>query len=282
LDVFESVILAYPQKGHTHGPLDATFGQCCVKIGNEQFDSADQVAQILQSFLDKAVLEAGASNNKVAYKLDESPCWEPWWDELHLQMGNLTGPLAPHWFHICARKDLDLSELEAPATSWPQAPPPQPGDIVCAVKDRMASAKAHQVALLVPAGELIHLKPSLSLQPGGLHPRRALKKDESKKVAARAKEAFADGLINQTAHDFLVGWATGTAVRVPRPAVYNFLNNSCSDHMKNIPAWPRPRFQNLGFHEPRQILIYRSDGAPLPMQDDDLEPSDQLAIAEDF
>ena len=32
MGVFESIVLCYPQKGHTHGPLDGVFGQMCVKL----------------------------------------------------------------------------------------------------------------------------------------------------------------------------------------------------------------------------------------------------------
>lgn len=285
LDVLDSIILGYPQKGHTHGPLDGTFGQCCVKIGNEQFDSANHVVQILQTFLDNAVLEAGAKHNKLAYKLDESPSWEAWWDELNLQMGCLTGPLAPHWFRICSRKDLDSLEQEAPATAWAHAPPSDPGDIVCAVKDRMASARSHQVALLVPASEIKNLQQSLSIQPQGLHPRRPIKKKDAQKVIARAGEVLSEGLISQEAHDFLVGWASSSLPRNKRPSTYNFLQHRCNDrsNSKSHAICPSPRFHHPHQREPRPIRIYRSDGEPLPNQTDDgqKDPIDELAL-DDF
>ena len=284
LDVFDSIVLAYPQKGHTHGPLDGTFGQCCVKIGNEQFDSADQVVNILQSFLDDAVLEAGAHCNKVAYKLDESPSWEAWWDELQLQMGNLTGPLAPHWFHICNRKDLDATEIDAPETSWPNAPPSRPGDIVCAVKDRMASGRAHQVALLMPERDIKFHRQLFSLQPSGLHPRRHLKRDDVRKIIARAKEAFDQQLINQAAYHFLIGWASGTAVKQKRPGVYQFLNHRCNDPTVTAAASQvAPRYLYPGQQEPRQIQTLRVDSSLLPRQDvkaDDTEHQQYVALEE--
>ena len=281
MDVLESIILAYPQKGHTHGPLDATFGQCCVKIANEQFDSANHVVQILQTFLDNAIMESGASQNKVAYKLDESPSWEAWWDELHLQMANLTGPDAPHWFHICNRRDLDLQARDAPETAWPGAPQPQPGDIVCAVKDRMASPRAHQVALLVPSSEVERHRQSLSVQPQGLHPRRPVRKDDAKKLIASSTSAFHDGLITLEAHGFLVGWATGTTVKERRPSTYTFLTHRCSD--PNLrPAWPVAQYHHPAHREPRQIQILRSDGAPLPFPDDGEEAAvDQLVLVDE-
>ena len=270
LDVLDHSILAYPQKGHTHGPLDATFGQCCVKIGNKEFDSADQVVSILQSFLDEAVMESKAIGNKRAYKLDESACWEPWWDELQLQMANLTGPLAPHWFHICTRKDLDLLELGAPETAWPGAPTSHPEDIVCAVKDRMASARVHQVALLVPNSEIAGLQRSLSIQPRGLHPRRAVGEEDLKKVVARAREALNQHLISQEACDFLVGWATGATPKVSRPATYKFLNHRSGNQPTSLVAVPN--FLNPAHRQPRQIQILRADGQPLPKGDNEELP----------
>ena len=38
LDCVESITFFFPEKGHTHGPLDATFGQMCVKLSLEEFD----------------------------------------------------------------------------------------------------------------------------------------------------------------------------------------------------------------------------------------------------
>ena len=71
LRVFEHIWLAFPQKGHTHGPLDAVFGQATVKManncssklhmakyGSSKFENAStiapsrlQIANYLQSFL---------------------------------------------------------------------------------------------------------------------------------------------------------------------------------------------------------------------------------------
>ena len=267
LGVVDHIILGYPQKGHTHGPLDATFGQRCVKIGNEEFNSADEVVSILQAFLDQALMESTAEVNKVAYKLDESPSWERWWDELQLNLTNLTGPLAPHWFQICSRRDLDVSAMAATETAWPGAPPSQPGDIVCAVKDRLASVKAYQIALVVPAAEIAQLKRNLSVQPAGLHPRREIGKDDRKKIVARAAEALKQHLIPQTAHDFLVGWANGTLPKVSRPETYNFLNHRYSGQTAAMQDVIGPRFLHISQRVPRLIQVNSLDGRALPLDD---------------
>ena len=38
LGVVDHGYLDYPEKGHTHGPLDATGGQAVVKCSNEEFE----------------------------------------------------------------------------------------------------------------------------------------------------------------------------------------------------------------------------------------------------
>ena len=47
MGVFESIVLCYPQKGHTHGPLDGVFGQMCVKLSLAEFQDDMDVVNIL-------------------------------------------------------------------------------------------------------------------------------------------------------------------------------------------------------------------------------------------
>ena len=63
-------------KAHTHGPLDATIGECCVKLSNTEFDAPLAVVDVLQQFLDGSTFEHSANDNKQAYELDESTNWE--------------------------------------------------------------------------------------------------------------------------------------------------------------------------------------------------------------
>ena len=51
MGVFESIVLCYPQKGHTHGPLDGVFGQMCVKLSLAEFQDDMDVVNILDNFL---------------------------------------------------------------------------------------------------------------------------------------------------------------------------------------------------------------------------------------
>ena len=50
LNILESISLLYPEKGHTHGPLDGTFGQMCVKLSLEEFQDDLDVVDILDDF----------------------------------------------------------------------------------------------------------------------------------------------------------------------------------------------------------------------------------------
>ena len=73
--LIETVILNYPQKGHTHGPLDATFGQACVKLSLDEFDDGMDVVRILDGFLKESGLDVDSRVVSKAYKMDESPNW---------------------------------------------------------------------------------------------------------------------------------------------------------------------------------------------------------------
>ena len=48
LGCVDHAVLAYPIKGHTHGPLDACGGQAVVKCSHSEFDTADQLSQIYE------------------------------------------------------------------------------------------------------------------------------------------------------------------------------------------------------------------------------------------
>ena len=62
--VVDVIALAYPEKGHTHGPLDATGGQAVVKCSHSEFNSANELTDIyapwLQSDLELPSVECSA------------------------------------------------------------------------------------------------------------------------------------------------------------------------------------------------------------------------------
>ena len=78
------------QKGHSHGPLDATFGQTCVKLSLEEFEDDMDVVDILDHLLKTSGLDAGTREGAKAYKLDEAAEWVKWAEEVDLAMSALT------------------------------------------------------------------------------------------------------------------------------------------------------------------------------------------------
>lgn len=55
LSIVDRISLAFPVKGHTHGPLDATGGQACVKCSNSEFNSPHELTQLYDAGLCFAV-----------------------------------------------------------------------------------------------------------------------------------------------------------------------------------------------------------------------------------
>jgi hypothetical protein len=255
LDVFKHVYLGYPVKGHTHGPLDATFGQCCVKMANAEFDTPSQVVDLLQDFLDNSQFEHLANENKQAYKLDESANWENWWNQIPLQMSDLTGPNAPHLFHVCQRRDLGADDVNGTATKWVGAPEPHLDDVVLAVKSRLSSICAHQVALILPAVELNQLQNNILKQPVGIFPRRSFSDQLRVQIVRTAESVFDQGSLNQAAFDYLKAWGSSTARREPRPQSYTFLNHKAS---KRIYA-KQTAFTPSMVNSVRPITVLRSN-----------------------
>ena len=136
LGAVSCVSLLYPQKGHTHGPLDATGGQAITKCSLNSFDTPEELVGIYDNFLKSSRCDEGTKRSLLSYKChslasyflwlcamrnsnetclgnghlflgwqwrpflwkpgDEQANWEQWWDEIGLQFNNLTGPAAPH------------------------------------------------------------------------------------------------------------------------------------------------------------------------------------------
>eukprot|EP00435_Cladocopium_sp_Y103_P069680 s586_g33.t1 len=98
LGIWDSVYMAFPEKGRTHGPLDAVGGQAVTKCS--------QLCNVYQEFLDAAHFEPGTFRKKV-WKHDQAADWREWAEEIPLTFGCLTGPQAPHGFRIVFRKQLE-------------------------------------------------------------------------------------------------------------------------------------------------------------------------------
>ena len=50
-NILESITFVYPEQGHTHGPMDGTFGPMCVKLSLEEFHDDLNVVDILDDVL---------------------------------------------------------------------------------------------------------------------------------------------------------------------------------------------------------------------------------------
>ena len=83
----------YPERGHSHGPLDATFGQTCVKPSLEEFEDDMDVVDILDHCLNTSGLKCCSISLRLtkAYKQDEAAEWVKWVEEVDLAISALTG-----------------------------------------------------------------------------------------------------------------------------------------------------------------------------------------------
>jgi hypothetical protein len=230
LDIFSWVTLSYLTTGHTHEDIDGTFGQLTTKLAAEEFDDDNEVIAILLRFLRQIGTDKASREASLAYKLDESADWHGWWAENALRLSGLTGPEAAHWFRICRLKDVGAaaaSELDVPVTGSPNLPPAKEDDVVMVVRARMASPSVKQVVRLIPAARCSALS-MVQPCPLSMHPRRAGNQESQvtkDKVVRAAETLYLKGAIRAAARDYLVGWATGTKTKAPRPTTYSYLNN---------------------------------------------------------
>ena len=271
LGCLECITFLYPEKGHTHGPLDGSFGQMCVKLSLEEFDDAQDVVDILDNFLKTSGLDAGTRQNAKAYKLDEAAEWVEWAEEVDLTMSALTGPDAPHSFRICRREQVGVdfaatsqeraseecaAELAACHRADHRGYQPNSEDVVMVVKARMASREVAQIILMVPAADLGRYH-RLASQPQGIHPRRPASDADRKKVLYAAMAAFQAGAIRQKAHDYLTQWSRGVLRRQPRPSHYRFVSH-------RVQSWSGPDLRALDLPapcpNPRPVVVEAVSG----------------------
>ena len=231
LGIFRWVALCFFQVGHTHGPLDGTFGQLCVKLSYETWDDDKECVLLLQRMLANLGVDAGSRLGALAYKLDESADWEEFWDQVPAQFSNLCGQDAPNYFRACRRRDIGLLDMHSHLARDEKSCPaersfsqnPNGEDVMLVIKPRISSMRVTQVAEALPACYLSRL---LRLaQPRGLAPRRHLSAKTREHVARQARKLGQSRVITRAASDYLVGWAEGTLTRNRRPEVYSFLKH---------------------------------------------------------
>jgi hypothetical protein len=241
LGVFRWVTLNYLTTGHTHDMLDGTFGQITVRLSKFEFDDDMDVVAILIRLLGDLGIEESSRRASLAYKLDEAPCWNTWWEEISLHFSKLTGPMAPHSFRVITRLDLGKctgghGELEVRPEPLPNGPPESGGDIVVVVKHYMHSRVLCQVFTAWPESACARL----TRQPAGTHQRRPVREGDRRKVVNKAEELHRIRQINGKAKDYLVEWATGERRRFPRPVRYDFLDHTNAGSEFRVGARPAP------------------------------------------
>ena len=250
-----------------------------MKLANAEFQDDEEVVQVLQKFLNEGSLEPGTESNALAYKLDEAAEWVEWAeDDMDFSCSGLTGPEAPHSFHVCLREDLGPQELgrEVVVTAWPGAPKPQGGDVVVALRSNMSDLKAFQVALLVPQDRARQLQLHAKALPRSVHPRRPTNFADRQKVVRRATACRDKGALSQKAWSYLTEWAKGTRRRDRRPQHYAVLQHRIGQGPAAVQAPPltgiaadllEPKWTK----EPRPIKIRPgpcADLEPEPAEDD--------------
>ena len=113
LGIFRWVSLEYFITGHTHSPLDGTFGQLCVKLSFKEFDDDKECLRLLNDILAELGVDGSTREHALAYKMDEAADWEEWWDQVPAHFSQLCGPEAPHYFRACRRCDLGLLDMHS-------------------------------------------------------------------------------------------------------------------------------------------------------------------------
>lgn len=275
MHVFESIYVAFPVKGHTHGPLDGVGGHAVVRCSHETWDTAEELVKVYQRFLDTAQFESGTVF-KDAYKHDNSADWFKWLDDIDLAFKGLTGPKAPHGFRFLERKLLSPEENAMSHDDGSQLPCGHPDDLMMAVHQYMSDARPYQVVMLMSAAKADRVRRQLTVQPSGQHTRKAVSWDDRIKVRAKAMTGFERGAISEAARDFLIGWIQGTTRRKPRPSEYTFLKHRFN--AGSVVGGPGVAKNPHDQGEPRPIIVLKpkvNNNRQMPLDEEDVDDRDE-------
>jgi len=140
--LFECVVLAFLQVGHTHEDLDAVFGVMAAHIGKQlSWNTPEQMLEHVQ----RRMSEHLRPTRVVSGVVSEVRAWKEWlapFGRIKEKDGitNLTGPGSSHWFCYCRRAKIPLQF----AGSCRPSPGDAPDDVVMLVKQYMSDAKLAQ------------------------------------------------------------------------------------------------------------------------------------------
>lgn len=76
--VFRTIQAAFLRKGHTHEDIDGIFGQIAVTISHSEFNTTDELEDILMRRLKTVGADTSSKQQSMAYRLDEVADWEQW------------------------------------------------------------------------------------------------------------------------------------------------------------------------------------------------------------
>jgi hypothetical protein len=287
LGVFRWVTLAYLITGHTHNPLDGTFGEIAVRLSCHEFDDDRACVELLNRFVKDLGIDETSRTHAKAYKHDESAKWDDWWDQLELSFSNLTGPDAPHYFRVCLRRDIGSEAIPLPHVAnremaiGSEAPltwaVDNPDDIVVVIKERMASLRVSQVIALVPAA--LRRRMLRCPQPQGIHSRRPGGDDVKAKCARVANKLLRERVISADANKYLTGWAAGTLPREARPLRYAFLQHRWRPDERGRPREDMRYDGGVGRPPCVRVSILGVSGEPLPDNEDDEDNAELVEAA---
>lgn len=98
----------YPEKGHSHGPLDATFGHTCVTVSLVELNADIYAVATLGHVLNTSGLVAGTRAAAKAHTLDEAAEWIACAAIVVVSMSNLIGCDTPHVCCIFRRTHVGM------------------------------------------------------------------------------------------------------------------------------------------------------------------------------
>lgn len=261
LGIFKWCTLGYLRKGHTHCDIDGTFGQLTVRLSRQEFDDDLDVVNLLNDFLKDLGIDALARESAKAYKLDECTTWDEWCKDIRLDVSNMTGPRAPHFFKVCQRSDLVDESTAARCERLHQGHRPAAGDVVLVTKHYLHDTEVLQVCTVLAESSRSQLSPE---PPAGIASRRYWMESGRSALRGVAEDLLRRRHISQKARDYLVQWASKTRAVNRRPSLYNFLSHRTrcdrarSAQASNIDPPARPNLLRLRCRAPDGTLL------PLP------------------
>ena len=145
-NLFECVVLAFLQVGHTHEILDAIFGVMAAHVSKQlSWNTPEQMLEHVQRKMSDHLRPLRVASGVVS----EVRAWREWLEplgDIKAKEGitNLTGTGSSHWFCYCRRAKTPLQFAERCRPS----PGDSPHDVVLLVKQYMSDEQLAQPPLL--------------------------------------------------------------------------------------------------------------------------------------